>query len=629
MKNASGKAGLMGTIVTALCAFTALFHIVTSYVGALDMMRHRSLHLTLMMTACFLVAATKEKGSRKGINIVLAAVTMVCGLYVFNEGVNMPLRAGSPTAVDMVIGALFLALAIEATRRTAGTAMAIIALFFIFYTRFGEIFPGFLRHAPYSFKQIINDQFIEMSGLWGVPLGMAATFIIIFVIFGDLMNEAGITEVFMELANKLMGQTIGATAKIATMISVLVGSITGSAAASVMVTGAMTITGMRKTGYSPTFIAAVQAIGGTGGQIMPPIMGSAAFVIAAFLGIPYIAVCKAALLPALLFYFCLFMVVHYETKRVGIKALSREEVSEISWLQILKKAYLFVPLIILTYLLFMGYSPMYAGFIGVVLLLIAGRIRKGSKFTPAMVFAALERSVVSAIPVTMSCAAAGIIVGCIMQSGLGYTLSASLVRISGGRPYMLAFLVMVACMILGMGMTTVGAYIIVASLVAPALTQIGIKPIAAHLFPFFYAILSAITPPVAVAVYAAAGLTQTNPWKVGLLSVYFSIPIFIIPFVFFSQPELLMIGNLPSILVTTGSCVLGIMAFAAGVTGYYLRHAPVIHRVALVAGSAGLFMPQWSLKAAGLAIMVVVAALEWKDRGQPGNPELVGKAGCA
>jgi TRAP transporter 4TM/12TM fusion protein len=569
------------------------------------------------MTVCFLLTARKfeEQDFRKWFNITLAILTLVCGAYVFQEGISMPMRAGSPSITDLIIGTLFIILAIEATRRTTGTAMACIAIFFLIYTRFGQYFPGFLKHAPYSFLQIINNQFLEMSGLWGIPLGMAATFIIIFIIFGELLNEAGITEVFMELANKLIGKTIGATAKATTIISVLVGSITGSAAASVMVTGSMTIPGMRKTGYKPEFIAAVQAIGGTGGQVMPPIMGSAAFIIAAFLGIPYIAVCKAAIIPALLFYFCLFMVVHFRSKLVGINVLTQKEIDELTWTKVLKKGYLLLPIIVLTILLFKGYSPMLAGFISTILIFILSYINKDKRFTIQKLLRSFEKSVTSALSVTMSCAAAGIIIGCIMQSGLGYTISASLVRISGGQPFILAFLVLIACLILGMGMTTVGAYIIVASLVSPALIQAGIEPIAAHLFPFYYAILSAITPPVAVASYAAAGLTSTNPWRVGLQAFYLSLPIFIVPFIFFSQPELLLIGEPLKIITVTISSFLGAISFVAGLVGYLIGRLARWQRIFLVIAAVLLFSPNIYLKIMGLVFVLVIYFMRKKISG--------------
>lgn len=595
----------LSVIVIAFCTITALFHIYTSYAGALDMIRHRSLHLTLIMIVCFLNSARKRATNGMiALDIALALATFACGLYVFIDGPEMPLRSGEPSTNDLIVGAIFILLTLEATRRSTGTAMAVICVFFLFYTMFGQFFPGFLKHAPYSFEKIINEQFIEMSGLWGVALGMSATFIIVFIIFGEFLNEAGITKTFMDLGSKLMGKTVGASAKVATIMSVLVGSITGSAAASVMVTGAMTIPGMKKTGYSNNFIAAVQAIGGTGGQVMPPVMGSAAFIIAAFLGVPYIQVCKAALFPALLFYFCLFAVVHFKTQALGLKTMTDTELESITWSSLLKQSYLFLPLIVLTYMLVIGSSPMYAGFIGVVTLLVVSCFRKENRFTLTKLLNAFEKGIIGAIPVTMSCAAAGIIVGCIMQSGLGYTISASLVRISGGQPYPLAILVLIACLILGMGMTTVGAYIIVASLVAPALIKTGIAPIAAHMFPFYLAILSAITPPVAVAAYAAAGLTQTNPWNVGLEAFYYSIPIFCIPFIFFSQPELLLQGDLLMIAIVVASSFLGALIASAGLVGFYKVKLSPPYRFAAVAIAALLCWQMLYLKAIGLVLAI-------------------------
>ena len=606
MQNELSKRNWLDYVITALCAGTALFHIITSYFGALDVIRHRSLRLTLIMAICFLISARKKREKKVTFiaSILFAVLTIVGGMYVFVEGNMMPLRSGNPTQLDIIIGIIFILLVIEATRRTTGLAMSIICVFFIVYTMFGQYFPGFLRHAPYSLENIINEQFIELSGLWGVSLGMSATFIIIFVIFGEFLNQMGITEVFMQLANKLMGATVGATAKVATVISVFVGSITGSAAASVMVTGSMTIKGMKQAGYDDEFTAAVQAIGGTGGQVMPPVMGSAAFLIAAFIGIPYIEVCKSALIPAVLFYFCLFSVVHFKSRKLKMQPASGEEFSNVTWKDILKKSYLFLPLVILTWLLFVGASPMRAGFMGLVVMFIIGIFDKERRFTLKKIIAAFEGGITSAISVTMSCAAAGIIVGCIMQSGLGYTISASLVRLSGGHAYILAVLVLIACLILGMGMTTVSAYIIVSSLVSPALISAGIEPIAAHMFPFYFAILSAITPPVAVAAYASAGMTNTNPWRVGLKSFYYSIPIFTVPFIFFGQPELLFIGSPVVTIFTTIVTGFAIMMFCGGQIGFFIADLNIVQRILLVTSAVLIFQPMVWLELVGVALGV-------------------------
>jgi TRAP transporter 4TM/12TM fusion protein len=601
------KNNIIGIIITVLSVSIAVFHIITSVMGPIDMIRQRSLHLTVIAIICFLVSGEKmEKKVFKYISYLLAVAVAIGGFYVFMEGNAMQFRAGAPNQLDLVIGIVYILVIVEAVRRSSGNAMAIICLFFLVYTMYGPYFPGFLKHAGYSVKQIVNAQFMEMNGLWGTALGMSATYIIIFVIFGEFLNQVGITELFLEFANKIMAKMIGAAAKASVIISALVGMITGSAAASVMIAGSMTVPGMKKSGYSSEFTGVVQAIGGTGGQLMPPIMGSAAFLIAANLGIPYIDVCVAAIIPALLYYFCLFMIVQYTSQELKMGTISEEELKGITWAGILKKSYMIVPVILLTYLLMNGSSPMYAGFIGVLSLFIIGLINKQNRWTIQKLVGALVDSIKSSLSVVTSCAAAGIIVGCVMQSGLGYTISASLVRISGGNIYVLAFLILIASLILGMGMTTVGAYIIVSSLVSPALIKLGIEPIVAHMFPFYFAILSAITPPVAVAAYAAAGITNSNPWNVGIKAFVLSVPIFLVPFVFLIKPELLFIGTITQTLTSTLATALGIAVFTGGTIGFVFRKLRVFERIVLLITGLLLLLPIVLLQVIALIIALAM-----------------------
>ncbi len=596
--------GPLAVVITTLAVIIALFHIYTSYAGALEALRHRSIHLIFIMMIVFLSSSLKRK--HKGylaLNIMLTLLAAVTGIYIFTQSVNIPMRLGSPILWDYVFGTLIILLVLEAARRVVGWAISIIAAFFLLYTYFGNYFPGFLKHPGYSFAEIINVQFLDMPGLWGIPLGTMSTFIIIFLIFAGLLFQTGMVEVFIDLANKFLGAATGGPAKVAIVASTLVGSISGSAAANVLITGSVSIPTMKRLGYSPTFAGAVEASCSSGGQFMPPIMGASAFIIATFLGIPYIQVCKNALLPALLWFFSFFMIVHFEAKRLGLKTLSKEEIGVISWSSIMKRLYLFIPLILLVILLVKGYSPMYAGFVVIVALLVLSFIRKETRFNLRSFFAGLESGIKSALPVTMACATAGIVVGAVMQSGLGYTLSASLVRLSGGHLYLLAPLVLVASLILGMGMTTVGAYIIVATLVAPAMIKIGVVPIAAHLFPFYFAIVSAITPPVAVAAYAASGLSGASPWSTGVTAFRLAIPALCVPFIFITQPGLIMIGSASSILLTFITTVIGIICFAGAEAGYFLRGLKIPERIILIIAALMFFWNSRLLNLIALGLM--------------------------
>lgn len=600
--------GSLAVTVTTLCVGLALFHIVTSYIGCLEAFQHRSTHLCLMLMIVFLVSSLKRKGKGYlGLNIVLTLLSAISWWYCVSQSIEIPLRLGAPSLWDLIFGTIVILLTLEAARRVVGWAISAIAILFLIYTYFGPTFPGIFKHPSYSFEEIINAQFVDMTGIWGMPLGVMSTFIIIFLIFAGFLMQTGMVDVFINAANKLFGTQTGGPAKVAISASTLVGSISGSAAANVLVTGSISIPTMKRLGYSPTFAGAVEASCSSGGQFMPPIMGASAFIIAVFIGVPYIAVCKAAIIPALLWFFSFFVMVHFEAKKLGLRTMSKEEIGEIRWGSILKMSYLILPLLLLVYLLVIGYTPMYAGFICIVVLLVLSFIRKETRFNLGSFFAAMEYGVKIAFSVTMACAVAGIIVGAVMQSGLGYTLSASLVRISGGQLFLLLPLVLIASLILGFGMTTVGAYIIVATLVAPAMIAIGVVPMAAHLFPFYFAIVSAITPPVAVAAYAAAGLSGASPWSTGVTALRLAIPALAIPFIFVTQPELLIMGDPISILVTLATTIAGIVLLAAAVDGYLLRRATILERIIMTVAAVGFFLPigPWNLVGLGLGGLVV------------------------
>jgi TRAP transporter 4TM/12TM fusion protein len=603
--------GILQITVTTLCVLIALFHIVTSYIGALEALRHRSVHLTFFLMITFLVSSLKRK--QKGylvLNIVFSLLALMVGAYVYIQGPEIPGRLGEPIFWDYAFGTIIIFLTLEAARRVVGLAISILTLFSLIYTYFGLYFPGFFKHPGYSFSEMINAQFLDMVGLWGIPLGTMATFIIIFLIFAGLLMQTGMVDVFIDLANKMFGTRIGGPAKVAIVSSTLMGSISGSAAANVLVTGTVSIPTMKKLGYSPTFAGAVEASVSSGGQFMPPIMGASAFIIASILGIAYIEVCKAAILPALLWFFSFYVMVHFEAKRLGLARLSREDLGDISVASILKRLYLFIPLLLLVFLLIVGYSPMYAGFICVITLLGLSFIRKETRFNLSTFCAGLESGIKSALPVSMACAAAGILVGAVMQSGLGYMLSGSLVSIAHGQMILILPLVLFASLILGMGMTTVGAYIIVATLVSPALVDMGVVPIAAHFFPFYFAIISAITPPVAVAAYAASGISGADPFRTGVTAFKLALPALCVPFVFVTQPGLLIIGGVIPVLFTFGKTLVGIICFSSGVTGYQLRRLAVFERIFLIISALMLFYNKLWINMAGLCLLCIILLMQ-------------------
>jgi TRAP transporter 4TM/12TM fusion protein len=542
------------------------------------------------------------------LNIVLSLLAFAVLTFIFFDHENMPFRADEATNLDLTLSAITLLLTIEGCRRTVGWPMVGLVVFFLLYTRFGGYIPGALGHAGFSWLEILDLQFLTHNGVFTTPIGVVSTFIIIFLIFAGILMKSGAVNAFMDLATKLLGRTTGGPAKAAIIASTLMGSVSGSAAANVMVTGSISIPLMKRLGYKPHFAGAIEASVSSGGQFMPPIMGASAFIIASVLGIPYIMVCLHSLFPAMFWFFCFFATLHFEAKRLGLKPIPKEELP--SFNSVIKQQYFFVPIVVLVYLLIVGYSPMFAGFVTVVMLIGLTFFRKETRFTVAGFFDSLEYGMMSALPIAAACAGAGIIVGCVMQSGMGYYLSAALVKMSGGHLFSLLALVLIASLIMGMGMVTVGAYIIVSILVSPAMIQMGVTPIGAHLFPFYFAIVSAITPPVAVASYAGAGIANANPWDTGVEGIRLAIPALAIPFVFVTQPGLLFIGSPLAISLTITTTFLGVVSLAGAIIGYQLRALSFIERVMLGVASIMLFFPLGLIPLIGFLVLLLSVILQ-------------------
>jgi TRAP transporter 4TM/12TM fusion protein len=601
--------GLLSIIVTLIAIFLALYHIYTSFAGCPPAILHRGIHLFVILIIVFLHSSVRNRNrGYLALNILLSFLAFSTLIYIASDYDEMLFRYNEAEVPDLIFSAITLGLTIEACRRVVGVPMAILVSLFLLYTWLGAYVPGEFGHAGFSWREILDQQFLSYNGIFTTPLGVMSTFIIIFLIFAGFLMKSGAVQAFMEIAIKLMGRTSGGPAKAAVVASALMGSVSGSAAANVMVTGSISIPLMKRLGYPPSFAAAVEASVSSGGQFMPPIMGASAFIIASVLGIPYIMVCLHALIPALLWFFCFFITLHFEAKKRGMQPIAREEIP--STRRVLSHLYLFIPLAALVYLMTRGYSPMYAGVMTVFLLLVLVYFRRETRMNLSAIISALEYGIMGALPVTAACAGAGIIVGCVMQSGVGYYLSAALVNMSGGHLYLLLPLVIAASLLLGMGMVTVGAYIIVSILVSPALIDMGVPPIAAHLFPFYFAILSAITPPVAVASYAAAGIAGASPWETGVLGIRLAIPALFIPFVFITQPSLLFLGSPLTILVTIGTSVAGVFCLASVTVGYLIRTLGPFERMGLAIAAIAFFFPVGIPNLAGAGILALVTLVQ-------------------
>jgi len=610
----TAKLGILAKIATWIAIVMSSYHLYTGAFGAPEALLHRSIHLMFTMVLIFLLYPfRKEKGayiSRLG-DFVFLGISLGGILYIFFNYEYFITRypyVHPLSPADMAVGILFVLALLEAARRSIGSAMPITAICFLIYAYIGPSLPGLMRHAGFNTEAIIDQLYMTTEGIFGIPLGVSATYVILFVIFGVFLEKSGTGQFFMELAAATTGKAAGGPGKIAVVASGLFGTISGSAVANVMVTGQFTIPMMKRTGFQPYFAGAVEATASTGGQIMPPVMGAAAFVMAEFMGIPYLTVCKHAIIPAILYYLSVFMAVHFEAIRTDLRGML--EAPPRLAAVMLSRGHLLLPVAVMLYFLFEGYTPMYACIFSIIAALILANVKKETRMGLEKILDALENGAKGALQVACACACAGIIIGIVNLTGLGLKFTGFVLYLAGESLTPALLFTMIAGIILGMGLPTTAAYIVMAALLVPGLIKLGIVPIAAHMFVFYYAIISAITPPVALAVYAGAGLAGSNMWKTGLAAVRIGAPGFIIPFMFVYEPSLLFVGSLWEILSTFITATIGVVMLAAGLIGWFIRETNVVERLLLVVGAILLIKPGIYTDIMGVVLLLVVIILQ-------------------
>jgi TRAP transporter 4TM/12TM fusion protein len=610
----TSKPGTLARIATWIAIIMSSYHLYTGAFGAPEALLHRSIHLMFTMVLIFLLYPfSKEKGAYilRLADFVFLGISIVGLLYLFFNYEYFITRypyVHPLSTADLVIGILFVLTLLEAARRSIGLAMPITAIFFIIYAYIGPSLPGLLRHAGFNTETITDQLYMTTEGIFGIPLGVSATYVILFVIFGVFLEKSGTGQFFMELAAATTGKAAGGPGKIAVVSSGLFGTISGSAVANVMVTGQFTIPMMKRTGFQPHFAGAVEATASTGGQIMPPVMGAAAFVMAEFMGIPYLTVCKHAIIPAILYYLSVFMAVHFEAVRTDLRGMLEAPPRLAAVL--LSRGHLLLPVVVMLYILFEGYTPMYACIFSIIAALMLANVKKETRMGLRKVLNALEDGAKGALQVACACACAGIIIGIVNLTGLGLKFTGFVLYLAGESLAPALLFTMVAGIILGMGLPTTAAYIVMAALLVPGLVKLGIVPIAAHMFAFYYAIISAITPPVALAVYAGAGLAGSNIWKTGLAAVRIGAPGFIIPFMFAYEPSLLFVGSTWEIISSFISASIGVIMLAGGLIGWFVWKTPIVERLLLVAGAVLLIKPGIYTDIVGLIFLGLVIVLQ-------------------
>ena len=601
--------------VVALAVMMSAYHIYAASFGAPEAMMHRSIHLLFTLLLIFLVSITgrsKQDKTKLLIDLTLLLLTLASLGHIFLNYEYVVTRYSyvqSLTLWDFVMGVILTLILLEASRRVIGWALPITAACFLLYAIFGKYLPGLVRHTGFPLETVIDQLYLTTEGIFGIPLGVSATYVILFVIFGAFLEESGTGQFFMDFSNSLVGGAKGGPGKISCISSALFGTISGSAVANVMVDGWLTIPLMKRTGFKKDFAAAVEATASTGGQIMPPVMGAAAFVMAEYTGIPYIQICIHAAIPALLYYFALFMAIHFEASRTGLLGVPKEERPRFQSVM-LARGHLFFPLIVIVYFMIAGYTPMYACIYATVSVVLIALLRTQTRMGVMKILKALEFGAKNMLPVAAACACAGIIIGVINLTGLGLKFTSLILVIAGNSLIPALIFTMLAGIVLGMGLPTTAAYIVQAALLIPALIKLGVPLIAAHLFVFYFAIISAITPPVAMAVYAAAGIGGSNLWRTGLEAVRIGATGFIIPFMFVYGPSLLMIGSLGTIITTIISSSIGVVALSAGLMGWLLKEATYLERAMLVAGALLLIKPGLYTDAVGLVLLIIVIVIQ-------------------
>jgi TRAP transporter 4TM/12TM fusion protein len=604
--------------VTGVAVAMSAFHLYTAGHAVMTAMVQRSVHLAFALVLIFLLYSRSGRAARTVaiLDWVLVGLSLVGCLYVtWNwDALSEATRIANPTALDLSFGAVTTLLVLEATRRTAGPALPIVALCFIAYAFLGPWMPGALAHPGIPIDQFIGMNYLFTEGIFGAPLGVSATFVVIFIVFGAFLEESGGGRFFIDLACSAFGAVRGGPAKIAIVASGFFGMISGSAVANVVGSGTFTIPLMKRVGYSPPFAAAVEAVASTGGMIMPPVMGAAAFIMAEILGVSYLSICLAAAIPALLYFISLYTFIDLEAMKLGLRGIPDADRPDLRRV-LAAGAHLLLPPVVLIYLLaVVQWSAMKAGFYAIVATIVVAMLRQGTRLTPGKLVAALRKGAIGTLQVAAVCACAGIVISVVSITGLGLTLSSILINLAQGYLPLALLLTMCASLLLGMGLPATPCYIILAVLAAPAIVELGVPRLSAHLFVFYFGCLSAITPPVAVAAYAAAAIAGSNPMRTGYVAWRLGLTAFIVPYMFVYGPPLLMLGAPLEILLATATAVVGVLLFAAGIQGYGLIAMAGLERWTTVGAALLLIKPGWKTDLVGLVVALSIGMIQLSRR---------------
>jgi len=581
------------TLVAVISCVYIAYHMYTSRMGMPEIVKHRAMHVGFILVLVWLYYPATKKSPRNkpsflDLGLVALSVFMVGYTYMTRDA--FALRGGIAVPMDYVVGGIAFILLLEACRRVVGPQLLILVVIFLLYAWGGKYVPGVLSHRGYTWTRIIYQNYLTTQGIWGQPIGVSSTYLIIFIVLGSVLEKSGLGQLFNDVAMAVSGRLTGGPAKVAVISSALVGTISGSAASNVATTGAFTIPLMKRVGYKPFFAGAIEAAASTGGQFMPPIMGSVAFIMAEFIGVPYLKIAAAAVIPALLYFAGVFFQIDLRARRMGLKGLDKSEIPN-AFDTIKKYGHMIIPMFILVYLLSVGRTPLYAAFYTVVSTVALSWVRKETRIGLKQMVAVCVSSARSSLAIGVAMANAGFVVAVLSMTGIGIILADNIVALSGGNLMVALILCMVVSIILGMGLPTTACYVISSSIAVPILRQMGVPVFQAHFFVLYFACLSTITPPVALAAYVGAGMAGADTSQVGWTAFRLALAGFIVPFFFVYSPAMLLIGTTGEIAwaVITGLIGTGLLAITA--EGFMYVDLPIWLRAIFMGAAVNLMAP--------------------------------------
>jgi TRAP transporter 4TM/12TM fusion protein len=609
----------LAAAIVVLSLALSLFHFYSTYFGQAEAHAHRSTHLAFMLVLAFLLFPfrrahwTDPLGPAFLVDLAFIGIAVGAQVYTLANLDRFVDPGFAASTGDVAVGTLLIVAVLEAARRTVGWGLTLTAVFFLVQTWHADRFVWIFYGPPASWASMVESFFGKEEGLYGIPIAIMSSVLILFIVFSAFVSMTGIGDFFVQLATALAGRLTGGPAKVSVFSSALLGTISGSGVANVMMDGVFTIPMMKRIGYGATFAAAVEAVASIGGQIMPPIMAAAAFIMADFVGVPFRQVALAALIPAVLYFFCVFVTVHFEARRRGLCKIPREEMPRLG--DILRRdGYLLLPIAAIIWYLYQGFTEEMAALMAVGTTFIVSFARRRSALGPVRLLKAFESGARAGVTVAMAVAAAGLIIGCLFLSGIGMKFSYMLMTLSGGQLWLALIYTTVAAFVLGLSLPTTAVYLTLAIIVAPGLVQMGVPKMAAHMFIFYMGVTSDLTPPTCLSPFAAAGIAGSPPMATAWQAMRLGAVLYIVPFMFVYQPALLMIGSWPEILLATATAAVGVLCLAAGLQGWLRGRATLLDRALLIGAAVLLLAPVPLADAGGLALLAATYGLQWMRR---------------